>query len=55
METLQCTSCRINVLAKKNFVKFSCPKCGEVDIVRCSTCKNLGIKYSCNKCDFEGP
>ncbi|MBI2545403.1 MAG: DUF1610 domain-containing protein [Candidatus Aenigmarchaeota archaeon] len=55
MDKLQCTTCNTNVLARKNFVRFKCPKCGEVEIIRCSTCKNLGIKYTCSGCNFEGP
>ncbi|MBU5537249.1 MAG: DUF1610 domain-containing protein [Candidatus Aenigmarchaeota archaeon] len=55
MEELKCTSCGTNVLSKKNFVRFMCPKCGKVKIIRCSTCKNLGTKYTCKECNFEGP
>lgn len=55
MEELKCTSCGMNVLAKKNFVKFMCPKCGKLEITRCSTCKSLGTKYTCKDCGFEGP
>ncbi|MEM5802488.1 MAG: zinc finger domain-containing protein [Candidatus Aenigmatarchaeota archaeon] len=55
LEELKCTSCGTNVLSKKNFVRFMCPKCGKVKIIRCSTCKNLGTKYTCKECNFEGP
>ncbi|MEK6910097.1 MAG: zinc finger domain-containing protein [Candidatus Aenigmatarchaeota archaeon] len=51
---MKCTSCGINILSKKNFVKFMCPDCGKTEIRRCSTCKNLGTKYEC-ECGFIGP
>lgn len=52
---LKCTTCKTNILAKDNFVKFKCPNCGEVEIVRCSTCKTLCNKYTCESCEFTGP
>ncbi|MEM5843669.1 MAG: zinc finger domain-containing protein [Candidatus Aenigmatarchaeota archaeon] len=51
----KCSTCKVNVLAKENFVKFECPSCGEALIVRCSTCKALSNKYTCPKCGFTGP
>jgi len=51
---LKCTSCNANVSAKKNFTQFHCPSCGKELIVRCYTCKNLSVKYTC-KCGFQGP
>jgi len=51
----RCTSCGANVFAKDNFVKFLCPNCGNIEIVRCSTCKNLSNKYTCSGCGFVGP
>ncbi|MCS7105743.1 MAG: zinc finger domain-containing protein [Candidatus Aenigmarchaeota archaeon] len=51
----KCSTCKVNVLAKENFVKFECPNCGETLIVRCSTCKALSNKYTCSKCGFTGP
>ena len=41
--------------AKKNFVIFECPNCGETTIIRCNSCKALSIKYACPKCGFIGP
>ncbi len=52
---LRCTSCNTNVLTKKYWVRFKCPACGEAEIIRCSTCKALSIKYTCPKCGFTGP
>ena len=51
----KCTTCNVDVLTKENFVKFACPNCGEVEIVRCFTCKNLSNKYICKSCQFTGP
>ncbi|MCX8179321.1 MAG: zinc finger domain-containing protein [Candidatus Aenigmarchaeota archaeon] len=50
-----CSSCSISLLGDTNFVHFKCPKCGEVDIFRCSVCKKLSNLYKCSKCNFEGP
>lgn len=36
------------------FVEFPCLECGE-KIVRCSHCRELGVKYICKKCNTEGP
>jgi len=52
---LICTSCNTHVMAKKGYVKFKCPNCGEAVIVRCYTCKMLSRTYKCPKCGFEGP
>jgi predicted RNA-binding Zn-ribbon protein involved in translation (DUF1610 family) len=53
--SLKCSSCGTSVLAKKSWVKFKCPSCGETEIVRCYNCKVLSNKYKCSKCGFEGP
>ena len=52
---MKCTSCKTPIKAKDNFVKFSCPNCGEVEIYRCNTCKSLSNKYTCPLCKFTGP
>ena len=54
-EKMNCISCGTDVRAKENWVKFECPKCGEYEILRCSTCKALSNPYKCPKCGFEGP
>ena len=52
---LRCDSCKKLVEAEKDWVKFPCPKCGEVEIIRCGKCKALEITYTCSKCGFTGP
>lgn len=52
---MNCTSCNIEIKAKENYVVFNCPKCGNVTIVRCNSCKAVGRKYICNECGFAGP
>ncbi len=52
---MECGSCGMNVRAKKNFVRFMCPECGEGEIIRCFNCKMLSNKYECGKCSFVGP
>ena len=52
---LKCSTCKVNILAKENFVRFNCPACGKVEIVRCNTCKSLSNKYTCENCGFVGP
>jgi len=54
MAELKCTSGGTNVMARKNFVRFKCPNCGEVEIIRCSQCKTASNKYVCT-CGFTGP
>lgn len=53
--SLICTSCGVEITAKDRFVKFMCPKCGKVEIVRCGKCKSLVNPYKCPNCKFEGP
>jgi predicted RNA-binding Zn-ribbon protein involved in translation (DUF1610 family) len=36
-------------------VVFKCPNCLDYDIVRSKKCRELGTKYTCPKCEFEGP
>jgi Zn-ribbon RNA-binding protein len=52
---LICSSCGISLIGQENFVKFNCPNCSEIAIVRCKQCKTLSIPYKCEKCNFEGP
>ncbi|MEM5829370.1 MAG: zinc finger domain-containing protein [Candidatus Aenigmatarchaeota archaeon] len=52
---LKCSTCNVNISAKRNFVKFNCPACGRTEIIRCSTCKALSNKYVCEECNFTGP
>ena len=50
---LMCTSCGKSV--QEGATVFKCPECEGSEIVRCTHCKETGIKYKCKKCDFEGP
>lgn len=52
---LKCTSCGVSLIGQEDFVKFKCPNCGEVEIIRCRRCKQLSNRYKCTKCEFEGP
>ena len=47
-----CLSCGKDVCAINNSIAFDCPKCG-AKIVRCGSCRGLGINYEC-KCGFKG-
>ena len=53
MELKKCTSCNLGV--QEGATIFKCPKCGDEEIVRCSDCKRVGVRYKCKKCEFEGP
>lgn len=46
-----CISCGRNT---PDVVKFECPKC-KAEIVRCSKCRSLSVKYKCPDCGFVGP
>ncbi|MBU0898868.1 MAG: DUF1610 domain-containing protein [Nanoarchaeota archaeon] len=51
---MKCTSCGRGVETEKYWVKFTCPDCGKVEIIRCEKCKNQSNQYTC-KCGFTGP
>ena len=51
----KCTSCGGTISEDMHYSKFKCPQCGEVEIIRCETCKKNGNKYVCPKCGFVGP
>lgn len=51
--TKKCGSCGMEVM--ESYVEFECPQCGEGIIVRCKSCRVLGVKYVCDKCGFKGP
>ncbi len=52
-EGKKCTSCEQEVDTK--YTEFKCPECSEETIVRCSSCRILGVSYTCPKCGFTGP
>lgn len=49
----ECNSCKKGV--DEGYVEFSCPSCGKEDIIRCRSCRVLGVNYTCPKCGFTGP
>lgn len=53
--TIKCSSCKTEILNDTETTKFTCPKCGKVEIVRCGSCRIRGIKYTCEGCGFVGP
>jgi predicted RNA-binding Zn-ribbon protein involved in translation (DUF1610 family) len=55
MAEVACNSCKKNVTNLKGTVLFKCPKCTKVEIVRCSHCRQVAIKYQCPECGFIGP
>jgi hypothetical protein len=52
---LRCSTCGISLIGQENFVKFDCPNCAKVEIIRCARCKLNSNVYRCGTCDFEGP
>ena len=52
---LKCTSCKVSITNLAGSVRFICPNCGKIEIVRCSHCREIGAKYKCKGCSFEGP
>ena len=49
-----CISCKRKII-NTAAVKFSCPKCGKYEIVRCKHCREMAANYKCPSCGFEGP
>jgi len=52
---LKCTTCGMRVESEKVWVRFSCPKCGKAEIIRCDRCRSLENQYKCPECGFKGP
>ncbi|MEM2890085.1 MAG: zinc finger domain-containing protein [Candidatus Hadarchaeum sp.] len=50
-----CTSCNRDIAQGEIVVRFPCPSCGEVEILRCAKCRRLSNSYRCSKCGFTGP
>ncbi|NMJ86692.1 MAG: DUF1610 domain-containing protein [Thaumarchaeota archaeon] len=50
-----CTSCSRTIMPNDECVKFMCPKCGEILLWRCESCREFARTYKCSKCEFEGP
>lgn len=56
METvLRCISTNVELTNKTGSVIFTCPKCGDADIIRSFHAREVGAKYICPKCHFKGP
>ncbi|HLD04992.1 MAG TPA: zinc finger domain-containing protein [Candidatus Nanoarchaeia archaeon] len=51
----ECISCKKNIANDRGTTHFACPKCGEYEVIRCFTCREIVAKYKCPKCQFEGP
>jgi LSD1 subclass zinc finger protein len=52
---LVCTSCKSKLIGTSGSVNFECPSCSKEEIVRCPSCRNDSIKYTCKNCSFVGP
>jgi len=50
-----CISCKISIANNRGSVIFTCPKCGEYEIIRCQHCRAIAAKFKCPNCSFEGP
>ena len=53
MTRKKCSSCGTEVVT--GYSEFDCPKCGKIKIIRCESCRGLGIKAECIKCGFDLP
>ena len=52
---VKCISCNAELTNDVGSTIFKCPNCGKKEIVRCSKCRKLSVKYKCPECEFEGP
>ncbi|MEM4245138.1 MAG: zinc finger domain-containing protein [Candidatus Nanoarchaeia archaeon] len=55
MKRLICNSCKKEIINERGSVRFKCPNCGDVEIIRCEHCRSIGARYKCSGCEFEGP
>lgn len=55
MQLPVCASCNRTIMPNDECVKFKCPKCGDVLIWRCESCREFARTYRCSGCGFEGP
>ncbi|HZX44507.1 MAG TPA: zinc finger domain-containing protein [Candidatus Nanoarchaeia archaeon] len=55
MEKLKCSSCKSIITNLEGSTRFACPSCGKTTIIRCNHCRDVGTKYTCAECNFEGP
>jgi len=54
-KVIKCTSSNVEIANNKGSVIFKCPKCAKADIVRSYHSRELGTRYVCPQCGFEGP
>ncbi|MDP3729066.1 MAG: zinc finger domain-containing protein [bacterium] len=54
-KVIQCSASKVELSNNRGSVIFSCPKCAQADIIRSFHSRELGTKYTCPKCGFEGP
>ncbi len=52
---LICSSCSKEITNDKGATQFMCPNCAKTLVVRCRNCREIGAKYKCASCGFEGP
>jgi hypothetical protein len=55
MEAKRSTAMKVAIVNDKGSVAFTCPKCGEIEIVRSRYERENAVKYTCEKCGFTGP
>jgi len=51
----KCVSCKKDLINDNGTVRFQCPGCGKVEILRCRHCREIAAKYVCSNCGFSGP
>ncbi len=54
-KTLHCSASKEELSNNKGSVVFKCPKCVQADITRSFHSRELGTRYTCPQCGFEGP
>ncbi len=55
MEGKICSSCKKKIVNDPGAVVFKCPKCADMELVRCTNCRSNAVKYHCASCEFTGP
>jgi len=55
MAEIKCSSCKTPVTNTSGTVSFDCPSCGNQELIRCKHCREVGVRYKCPECEFEGP
>lgn len=55
MEQARCSSSNKRITNTIGTARFPCPDCGKTEIVRTRHMRELGARYKCAGCGFEGP